>query len=84
MRPKPKPNAATYGIDIGKKVFHVVALDADGRPVQTLGDPFIKVHIAEQRPARLVRPAHHHPLQNLKSVKHVRKSLSRRSFSAAC
>jgi len=34
MRTKPKPNAATYGIDIGKKVFHVVALDADGRPVQ--------------------------------------------------
>ena len=31
MRTKPKPNAATYGIDIGKKVFHVVALDADGR-----------------------------------------------------
>ena len=34
MRTNPKPEAATYGIDIGKKVFHVVALDAEGRPVQ--------------------------------------------------
>ena len=34
MRTKPKPNSAAYGIDIGKKVFHVVALDADGLPVQ--------------------------------------------------
>jgi hypothetical protein len=34
MRTKPQPNAATYGIDIGKKVFHVVALDANGRPMQ--------------------------------------------------
>ncbi|MFY0312939.1 IS110 family transposase, partial [Leisingera sp. D0M16] len=23
-----------YGIDIGKKVFHVVALDAEGHPIQ--------------------------------------------------
>jgi len=34
MRTKPKPNATAYGIDIGKKVFHVVSLDADGRPLQ--------------------------------------------------
>jgi len=34
MRTKPKPEAAAYGIDIGKKVFHVVAMDAAGRPIQ--------------------------------------------------
>jgi transposase len=34
MRTKPKSNAAAYGIDIGKKVFHVVALDVEGRPIQ--------------------------------------------------
>lgn len=34
MRINPKPEAVSYGIDIGKKVFHVVALDAEGRPVQ--------------------------------------------------
>lgn len=34
MRTKPKPEAAAYGIDIGKKVFHVVALDDEGRPIQ--------------------------------------------------
>jgi transposase len=33
MRTNPKLEAVTYGIDIGKKVFHVVALDAEGRPV---------------------------------------------------
>lgn len=34
MRTKPKPNVAAYGIDIGKKVFHVVAVDAAGTPIQ--------------------------------------------------
>lgn len=34
MRTKPKPEAAAYGIDIGKKVFHVVALDGEGHPIQ--------------------------------------------------
>ena len=34
MRTKPNPEAAAYGIDIGKKVFHVVAMDASGRPIQ--------------------------------------------------
>jgi len=34
MRTKPNPDAAAYGVDIGKKVFHVVALDAQGRPIQ--------------------------------------------------
>ncbi|GAB4259330.1 MAG: hypothetical protein Kow0013_01890 [Pararhodobacter sp.] len=34
MRTKPKPHAAPCGIDIGKKVFHVVALDAEGLPIQ--------------------------------------------------
>ena len=34
MRTKPNPNAAAYGIDIGKKVFHVVAMDASGQPIQ--------------------------------------------------
>ena len=29
----PRP-AAVYGIDIGKNVFHVVGLSADGTPVQ--------------------------------------------------
>lgn len=29
MRTKPKQNVAAYGIDIGKKVFHIVALDAE-------------------------------------------------------
>lgn len=34
MRINPKPEAAVYGIDLGKKVFHLVALDAGGRPIQ--------------------------------------------------
>jgi len=34
MRTTPKPDAAAYGIDIGKKAFHVVALDAKGQPIQ--------------------------------------------------
>ena len=34
MRTKPNPNAVVYGIDIGKKVFHVVAMDASGQPIQ--------------------------------------------------
>jgi hypothetical protein len=33
MRPDPKHEAVTYGIDIGKMVFHAVALDAEGFPV---------------------------------------------------
>jgi transposase len=33
MRNQPR-GAATYGIDIGKNVFHVVGLDQQGRPVQ--------------------------------------------------
>lgn len=32
-RNKPRP-AAVYGVDIGKNIFHVVALGADGSPVQ--------------------------------------------------
>lgn len=27
-------NCAVFGIDIGKKIFHVVGLDAEGRPIQ--------------------------------------------------
>jgi len=34
MRTKPKAEAIAYGIDIGKKVFHVVALDQSGVPIQ--------------------------------------------------
>ena len=34
MRTRPNPAATAYGIDIGKRVFHVVALDEEGRPVQ--------------------------------------------------
>ncbi|MEZ5657795.1 MAG: IS110 family transposase [Burkholderiaceae bacterium] len=33
MRTHPR-NASTYGIDIGKTVYHVVGTDADGRPIQ--------------------------------------------------
>lgn len=33
MRNKPK-GAVTYGIDIGKNLFHVVGVDADGKPMQ--------------------------------------------------
>ena len=33
LRNKPR-NAAAYGVDIGKNVFHVVGLDASGQPVQ--------------------------------------------------
>ena len=33
--PRNKPrNAAVYGVDIGKNVFHVVGLDASGQPIQ--------------------------------------------------
>ena len=34
MRTKPIPETATFGIDIGKKVFHVVALNAAGAVIQ--------------------------------------------------
>lgn len=34
MRTKPKIEAVAYGIDIGKKVFHVVAMDQSGAPIQ--------------------------------------------------
>ncbi len=34
MRTVPHPDAAVYGIDIGKKVFHVVGMTADGQVVQ--------------------------------------------------
>ena len=34
MRTKPIPETATFGIDIGKKVFHVVALNAAGAGIQ--------------------------------------------------
>jgi transposase len=34
MRTKPDPQTATFGIDIGKKVFHVVALNAAGAVIQ--------------------------------------------------
>lgn len=33
LRNKPK-GAVTYGIDIGKNLFHVVGVDADGKPIQ--------------------------------------------------
>lgn len=33
MRTNPK-GAQTYGVDIGKSVFHVVGTDAEGRPIQ--------------------------------------------------
>jgi transposase len=33
LRNKPR-DAAVYGIDIGKTVFHVVGLDPDGKPIQ--------------------------------------------------
>uniref|UniRef100_A4WZP8 Uncharacterized protein n=1 Tax=Cereibacter sphaeroides (strain ATCC 17025 / ATH 2.4.3) TaxID=349102 RepID=A4WZP8_CERS5 len=36
MRHIPKTETAAYGIDIGKKVFHVVALDGTGTPIQKL------------------------------------------------
>lgn len=34
MRIEPQPNVAACGIDIGRRVCHVVALDVDGHPVQ--------------------------------------------------
>jgi hypothetical protein len=34
MCTKPDPQIAAFGIDIGKKVFHVVALDAAGAVIQ--------------------------------------------------
>lgn len=34
MRTKPDPKTAAFGIDIGKKVFHVVALNAAGAVIQ--------------------------------------------------
>lgn len=34
MRFKPIPETTTFGIDIGKKVFHVVALNAAGGIIQ--------------------------------------------------
>lgn len=34
MRTKPIPETAAFGIDIGKKVFHVVALNASGAVIQ--------------------------------------------------
>ncbi|MFD1912639.1 IS110 family transposase [Halodurantibacterium flavum] len=34
MRTKPDPKATAFGIDIGKKVFHVVALNAAGAVIQ--------------------------------------------------
>lgn len=34
MRTKPVPETAAFGIDIGKTVFHVVALDASGATIQ--------------------------------------------------
>lgn len=34
MRIKPDPEATAFGIDIGKKVFHVVALNAAGAVIQ--------------------------------------------------
>lgn len=34
MRYKPHPETKAFGIDIGKKVFHVVALDAAGAVLQ--------------------------------------------------
>lgn len=34
MRTKPIPETAAFGIDIGKKVFHVVALNTAGTVIQ--------------------------------------------------
>ena len=34
MRTKPDPQTAAFGIDIGKKIFHVVALNAAGAVIQ--------------------------------------------------
>jgi transposase len=34
MRTKPIPETAAFGFDIGKKVFHVVALKAAGAVIQ--------------------------------------------------
>lgn len=34
MRTKPLPEAYAYGIDIGKKVFHVVAVNREGAVIQ--------------------------------------------------
>ena len=34
MRTKPDPQTTAFGIDIGKKVFHVVALNAAGAVIQ--------------------------------------------------
>jgi hypothetical protein len=34
MRTKPIPETAAFGIDIGKKVFHVVAMNAAGSVIQ--------------------------------------------------
>lgn len=34
MRTKPLPDAFAYGIDIGKKVFHVVAVNREGAVIQ--------------------------------------------------
>ena len=34
MRTKPLPDAFAYGIDIGKKAFHVVAVNHNGAVIQ--------------------------------------------------
>lgn len=34
MRPNPRPEAFAYGIDIGKKLFHVVAVNREGAVIQ--------------------------------------------------
>ena len=35
MRNKPR-NADIYGVDIGKNIFHIVGVNADGMPIQRL------------------------------------------------
>ena len=38
MRTKPIPETAAFGIDIGKKVFHVVALNASGAVIASVNE----------------------------------------------
>lgn len=48
------------------------------------GDPFLEVHIAEKRPARLVRPPHRAPLSPWERMNHVLRPRSRPTNSAPC
>lgn len=49
------------GIETGERIIHHLS---DLAQRMSRRDPLLQIDIAEQRPARLVRPAHHHPHSN--------------------